>query len=251
MQRFFAAPDQIDSLNKRITLTGGDVNHIRNVLRMRPGEELWVSDGEKTEYHCAIEETGTEEILLRILACQEADYELPCRICLFQGLPKSDKLELIIQKAVELGVSEVIPVTMHRSVVKLDEKRAEKKTARWQQIADGAAKQSRRMILPGVRPVTGWKEAVSLAEKLDIVLLPYEQAAGMERTREIIEGIRPGMSIGIFVGPEGGFEPSEVEELTKKADALELTLGRRILRTETAGLALLSVLMFHLEDRKC
>ena len=246
MQRFFVKPHQIDEAAHQIHITGTDVNHIANVLRMRQGEELWISDGGKKEYHCAIEVLGDEEILLHILYAQEPDYELPRRIFLFQGLPKGDKMELIIQKAVELGAYEIIPVELKRCVVRLDEKKAEKKTARWQQIAESAAKQSKRMLVPRVHPVLSYKEALAYAGQLDVLLIPYELAGGMDETKKIIGNIKGGQSLGIFIGPEGGFEEEEVKMAVEKG-ASPITLGKRILRTETAGMAILSVLMFQLE----
>ena len=246
MQRFFVKPHQIDETAHQIHITGTDVNHIANVLRMRQGEELWISDGEKKEYHCAIEALGEEEILLHILYAQEPDYELPSRIFLFQGLPKGDKMELIIQKAVELGAYEIIPVEMKRCVVRLDGKKAEKKTVRWQQIAESAAKQSKRMLVPRVHPVLSYKEALAYAGQLDVLLIPYELAGGMDETKKIIGNIKDGQSLGIFIGPEGGFEEEEVKMAVEKG-ASPITLGKRILRTETAGMAILSVLMFQLE----
>ena len=246
MQRFFVEAYQVEEEAHQIHITGTDVNHIRNVLRMKTGEELWISSGANKEYHCAIEAFGEDEVLLHILYAQEPDYELPNRLYLFQGLPKSDKMELIIQKAVELGAYEIIPVETRRCVVKLDARKSEKKTARWQQISESAAKQSRRMLIPEVHSVMTFQEALKYAGELDVLLIPYELAKGMKETREILDGIRPGQSVGIFIGPEGGFEEAEVEAAVL-AGAHPITLGRRILRTETAGLAILSVLMFRLE----
>lgn len=246
MQRFFVEPHQIHEETHRISITGSDVNHIRNVLRMKTGEELWISGSGEKEYCCTIEELMEEEILLHILYAQEPDYELPNKIYLFQGLPKADKMELIIQKAVELGAYSVVPVATKRCVVKLEGQKAEKKTARWQQIAESAAKQSKRMLVPKVHSVMKFKDALALAGELDICLVPYELAKGMKETKEIINSILPGQSIGIFIGPEGGFEEEEIR-LAMEAGAKPITLGHRILRTETAGLAALSVLMFHLE----
>lgn len=245
MKRFFVNPDQIDE--NQIRMTGSDVSHIRQVLRMKKGDELWVSDGEKKEYHCVIQETGEEEILLEILYAQEPDYELPSRIYLFQGLPKGDKMEWIIQKTVELGVHEIIPVAAKRCVVRLDEKKAAKKQARWQEIAKSAAKQSRRLLVPQIRPVCSFEEALSYGSQMDVKLIPYELAEGMDYTRKVIREIQPGQSIGIFIGPEGGFAPEEAQR-AKEAGVLPVTLGKRILRTETAGMAVLSVLMFQLEE---
>lgn len=247
MQRFFVEPHQIDETAHQIHIVGTDVNHISNVLRMKQGEEVWISDGGKKEYRCAIEAFSPDEVLLHIIYVQEPDYELPSRIYLFQGLPKADKMELIIQKAVELGAYEVIPVETKRCVVKLDGKKAAKKVDRWQQIAESAAKQSKRMLIPHVHEVITFKEALKYAQSMDIRLIPYELAKGMQETKEILADIKPGQSIGIFIGPEGGFEEKEVETAIEEG-AKPITLGRRILRTETAGLAILSVLMFQLEN---
>lgn len=247
MQRFFVDPCQIDEKAHQIYITGTDVNHIVNVLRMKQGEELWISDGSKKEYHCTVESFDSDQVCLHILYAQEPDYELPGRIYLFQGLPKADKMELIIQKAVELGVYEIIPVETRRCVVRLDGKKAVKKTERWNQIAQSAAKQSKRMLIPEVHSVMTYKEALHYAETLDVKLIPYELAEGMKDTKNLISQIHPGQSIGIFIGPEGGFEEGEVEAAVS-AGASPVTLGKRILRTETAGLAILSVLMFHLEQ---
>ena len=247
MQRFFVEPYQIEEEAHRIHINGTDVNHIKNVLRMKCGEDVWISDGGDKEYHCQIEELGEDEVLLHILYAQEPEYELPNKIYLFQGLPKADKMELIIQKAVELGAFSVIPVETKRCVVKLDAKKAAKKVVRWQQIAESAAKQSKRMLIPHVHEVITFKEALKYAESMDIRLIPYELAKGMPETKEILAAIEPGQSIGIFIGPEGGFEEKEVEAAIE-GGAKPITLGRRILRTETAGLAILSVLMFQLEN---
>lgn len=247
MQRFFVEPHQIDEESHQIHITGSDVNHISNVLRMKTGEELWISDGSKYEYRCTIESFEPDEVLLHIVYSQEPEYELPCRIYLFQGLPKADKMELIIQKAVELGAYEIIPVETKRCVVKLDGRKSAKKTARWQQIAESAAKQSKRMLIPNVHEVLTFREALKYAESMDVRLVPYELARGMQETKEILAGIEPGQSVGIFIGPEGGFEEKEIEAAIE-GGAKPITLGRRILRTETAGLAILSVLMFQLEN---
>lgn len=246
MYRFFVEPSQINE--NQIFIKGSDVNHIKNVLRMKLKEEILISSGEDKEYTCYIEEMGEEEIIAHIMYVQEAGYELSSKIYLFQGLPKSDKMELIIQKAVELGVHQVIPVASKRAVVKLDKKKEEKKIARWQAISESAAKQSKRMYVPEIAGVMSFKQAVDYAKDLDIVLFPYELAEGMKKTKEIIGKINPGQSIGIFIGPEGGFEESEVALAKEKADAQVITLGKRILRTETAGLTVLSILMYTLEE---
>ena len=245
MYRFFVEPSQVEEHTIRIQ--GSDVNHIKNVLRMKTGEEILISSGDNLEYACYIEEMGSEEVLAHVMYVQEAGYELSSRIYLFQGLPKGDKMELIIQKAVELGVHEIIPVATRRAVVKLEGKKEENKIRRWQAIAGSAAKQSKRMYVPEVKPVMRFSQAIEQAKELDIVLLPYELAEGMRKTKEIIAQIEPGGSIGIFIGPEGGFDEEEVC-MAVEMGAKAITLGKRILRTETAGLTVLSVLMFALEE---
>ena len=234
MQHFFVSPEQVRE--EKIYVEGSDVNHMKNVLRMKTGEELTIGDGDGWLYVCVVESYEEDMAVLKI----------PSKIYLFQGLPKQDKMELIVQKAVELGVYQVIPVATKRAVVKLDAKKAKKKVERWQQIAVSAAKQAGRGIIPAVGEVCTYAQALKYAEELDVVLIPYELAEGMEETKQIIAEIRPGQSVGIFIGPEGGFEKEEVEQAVK-AGAEPLTLGKRILRTETAGLTMLSVLMFHLE----
>src|SRR5699024_1665545 len=169
----------------RIHITGNDVNHIKNVLRMKRGEEILVSAQGNLEYKCYIETLSEEEVTAVILYAMENNLELPASISLFQGLPKGDKMEFIIQKAVELGVHEVIPVASRRCVVKLDEKKAKNKVARWQGISESAAKQSKRMIVPQVRPVMKYEEALEYARSLDMILIPYELAKGMKHTREL------------------------------------------------------------------
>ena len=244
MQRFFVTPDQVGE--DKIRIQGSDVNHMKNVLRMRPGEEVMVSDGNNRQYRCRVEDYPEGEAVLAILEAGLVDTELPSRIYLFQGLPKQEKMELIVQKAVELGVCQVIPVQTRRCVVKLDAKKAAKKVQRWQQIAESAAKQAGRGYIPAVSEVMTFQEALAFSEALDIRLIPYELADGMDGTRKILDGIRPGQSVGIFIGPEGGFEKEEVSRAVE-AGAMPITLGKRILRTETAGIAVLSILMYRLE----
>lgn len=156
-------------------------------------------------------------------------------------------MELIIQKAVELGAYEIIPVSAKRSVVKLDEKKAKSKILRWQGIAEAAAKQSKRGIIPRVHEVMSFRDAVSYSSFAQVKMIPYELAEGMEKTKQIISGLKPGENIAVFIGPEGGFAEEEIEEAVK-AGIIPITLGKRILRTETAGMTVLSILMYHLEQ---
>lgn len=246
MYRFFVEPSQIT--DKEIRIVGKDVNHIKNVLRMKIGEEIAVSDGESArEYRCGIKELTEDEILCELRFIKEDGIELPSKIYLFQGLPKGDKMELIIQKAVELGVYEIIPVSMKRSIVKLDEKKAIQRVNRWQAIAEAAAKQSKRAIIPQIHSIISFQEALKYSKEIRHKILPYELAEGMEKTREVISSLKPGEDIAVFIGPEGGFDEAEVEAaLAQRAEAV--TLGKRILRTETAGLTMLSILMYELEQ---
>ena len=229
-----------------VTIEGSDVNHIKNVLRMKRGERVRISSTSGKNYFGEIAEFSSDMVLVAITQECAPDTELPSRIYLFQGLPKSDKMELIIQKAVELGACEIIPVAMKNCVVKLDEKKAAAKTARWQEIAKSAAKQSKRSVIPTVGRPVSYQEALAAAAELDVALIPYENERGMAATREAIEAIVPGQSIGILIGPEGGFSDGEIA-LARERDMQLISLGGRILRTETAGLATLSVLMYHLE----
>ena len=244
MHHFFVTPQQISG--DKIRIEGGDVNHMKNVLRMKLHEKAEISDGESRTYLCEVEAYEEDVAVLHILEEMEADTEPASKLYLFQGLPKSDKMELIVQKAVELGVYEVIPVATHRAVVKLDEKKAAKKTVRWNAIAEGAAKQSGRDVIPVVKNVMTLEDALAYAADLDLILMPYEDAQGMAKTRRVIREIRQGQSVGIFIGPEGGFEEEEVQK-AQETGAVPITLGKRILRTETAGIAVLSILMYHLE----
>ena len=245
MHHFFVTPEQVKE--NHIYIEGSDVNHIKNVLRMKIGEELHISDGNNKKYLCEIESVSSDSICVLIKEEVVSDTELPSKIYLFQGLPKSDKMELIIQKAVELGAYEIVPVATKRAIVKLDAKKEASKLKRWQAIAEGAAKQSGRMMIPRISEVKTFGEALQIAKELDVNVIPYECARGMDGTREIFSSIKPGMSVGIFIGPEGGWEESEVEK-AKELDVKPVTLGRRILRTETAGLTTLSILMYLLEE---
>lgn len=250
MYLFFVDNREIRETQARIT--GPDVNHIKNVLRMKPGEKVRISDGEALCYNCIIEaytEADDREeaaVLLKILSRDEDGTELPAEIVLFQGLPKGDKMELIIQKNVELGIKSIVPVVTRRAVVKLDEKKAEAKRKRWNAISESAAKQSKRTVVPEVQPVMGFKEAIDSAADFDWKLFPYENAEGMAYTRQVLSQIKPGTRTAVFIGPEGGFAEEEVE-YAKEKGFLPISLGRRILRTETAGFALLAALMLQLE----
>ena len=245
MSHFFVTSGQI--AGEELTIVGEDVNHMKNVLRMRAGEAFTAADENGIFYHCEVEILDKQEVTAKIMWKEQGTSELSSKIYLFQGLPKSDKMELIIQKAVELGAYEIVPVATKRAIVKLDAKKEASKLKRWQAIAEGAAKQSGRMLVPKISEAKTFGEALQMAQALDVNVIPYECARGMEATREIFGNIKPGMSVGIFIGPEGGFEESEVEK-AQQMDVKPVTLGKRILRTETAGLTTLSILMYLLEE---
>ena len=244
MYHFFVSEEQINGENAYIE--GSDVNHIVNVLRMKPGEELLISVKGDWDYLCKIVDIETDRVNLKVLESME-QRELPVNITLLQGIPKSDKLEMIIQKAVELGVSEIIPVKTKRVVVKIDEKKADTKVNRWNAIAESAAKQSKRSIIPKVSEPMSIDNALEIVKDFGVKLIPYENADGIDKTRKILDSMDKTKNIAVFIGPEGGFEESEVERI-KNSGFEVITLGKRILRTETAGLALLSNIMVRLED---
>lgn len=244
MQHFFVKPEQINE--NRIYITGQDVNHIKNVLRMKIGEEIEINDGNSKKYLGSVAEMSTDEIVVEIQSTSTSDTELNSDIYLFQGLPKGDKMELIVEKSVELGVKTIIPVETKRAIVKLDDKKKQKKVEKWNGVALSAAKQSARGCVPTVEPVMSINNAFEKAKELDHVLVPYELAKGMVDTKQAINNIKLGESIGIFIGPEGGFDDGEIEKALATG-AKPISLGSRILRTETAGITTLSILMYHLE----
>lgn len=245
MYHFFVNQDQ--TTKEQIRITGDDVNHMKNVLRMKVGEKVSVSDESAREYVCRIEAIFDDWIELKIEDIIGTTRELPCEIVLFQGLPKGDKMELIIQKAVELGASSVVPVVTNRTIVKWDQKKAKKKIERYNAIAKTAAKQAKRSIIPTVEEVVPFDMACEMAKKLDANFIPYENAKGIQQSRKAVDSLKGKKSLGIFIGPEGGFEESEVQKAIN-VGAVPLTLGKRILRTETAGMAMLSIIMFSLEE---
>lgn len=245
MYRFYVSADQL--AEKEVFISGGDVNHIKNVLRLEVGDWIVACDGNGTDYVSRIQSICSDEVVTSIEKVQPTGTELPVRITLFQGMPKKDKLELIIQKAVELGACEIVPVMTKRTVVKLsEEKKINKRLERWQSIAYAAAKQCDRGIIPTVHKPVSYEEALAMADQLDYNVIPYELQTGMEEARKIVDQACKQRSLGIFIGPEGGFEPEEVERAMTR-NIHPMTLGKRILRTETAGMALLSILMFQMQ----
>ena len=243
MYNFFVDP--CSRMGDSFRISGKDHNHICNVLRMQIGDTFLVSC-EGMSSLCRLDCIEEDAVVAEIVEEDYRNTELPVRFYLFQGLPKGDKLELIIQKTVELGVAGIIPVEMSRCVMKLDEKKKKARRERWQSIAESAAKQSKRNVIPEVSEVMTYKQAMGKAAEMDLFLVPYENERGMAATREALSRIKPGMSVGILVGPEGGFDEKEVE-LARGAGAAVISLGKRILRAETAAVTAVGLGMLHVE----
>ena len=243
MYNFFVNENQ--KLNDKYVITGTDFNHIKNVLRMTVGDTFLVSENGVSNL-CKIEDFIEDSVVVKIIEENYNDTNLPIKIYLFQGLPKGDKMEFIIQKTVELGVEGIIPVEMNRCVVKLDDKKKKSKVSRWQTISESAAKQSKRNTIPEIYDVLTYKQAMKKAKEMDLFLVPYESKNGMEGTKTALSEIKNGMTVGILIGPEGGFDEKEVE-LAFEIGGKVVSLGKRILRTETAAITSVSMCMLHAE----
>jgi len=231
MPKYFFTPDQ--KANEVITLSGETAHHLLHVLRISPGEKITLCDGATTDYLVVIEQTNLKKLLVfcRIESSTQNLSEPFTKIMLYQGLPKADKLELIIQKCVELGVSRIIPVAMSRSVVRT---KGDKKTARYQRIAESAAGQSMRGIIPKIDDVIAFESAIKQLDKTHLTLVAYE--AEKTCTLKQVPALEKSKNINIWIGPEGGFTNQEIAALTNHG-AILITLGKRILRTETAAIA--------------
>lgn len=249
MPKFFVKNSQIN--DDKVTITGKDVNHIKNVLRLNIDDDIQVCNLETAEnYMCGITRLNNETIECNIFKKINSEAESNIHINVFQGIPKSDKMELIIQKAVELGASEITPVEMKRCVVKIDDKTKVKKIARWQKISEVAAKQCGRDIVPKINEVTNIKNICNLIKEYDIVLLAYENEQENTLKNELLrlkDKTSGKLKIGIIIGPEGGMDIQEVKAL-KDDGAKVITLGKRILRTETVAFVLTSIIMYELAD---
>ncbi len=242
MAKFFVFNNLIK--DDKVFIDGENVNHIINSLRCKIGEEIEISTGDGFDYLCKIEEISKDLVIAKIIDCFGNESEPNVKITLYQGLPKAEKMELIIQKSIELGIDEIVPINTDRTIVKLAGKE-EKKLARWNKIAEAAAKQSRRGKVPKVRSVINFSQAIQQASKNDINIIPYEKEE-KNSIKNIIKGF-DGESIGIFIGPEGGFSEKEIE-IAIKNNIKPITLGKRILRTETAGFITTAILLYELEE---
>ena len=246
MPKFFVKTNQIEE--NRIKIIGEDVKHINQVLRAKIGEELTICNLDTTlNYITTISQITPEYVMCDIQDCVKSFVESNVQVTIFQGLPKADKMEYIIQKNTELGAKQIVPVEMVRCVVKLDSKKEGKKIERWQKIAESAAKQSGRDFIPKVENSINLQKLLNLIQKYDIVLLAYEneEKNTLKNVLKTLEN-KKNLKIGIIIGPEGGIDYKEVQKLLG-AGAKTITLGKRILRTETVGLAMASIIMYELE----
>ena len=231
--------------NGKLNITGSDAHHLIKVVRLKVGERIRVSTASMNNYICQVEQVADKDLTVQVVE-QVASTELCNKIYLFQALPKGDRMETIIEKCVELGVYEIVPVEMKNCIVKLDDKKRKTKVERYQAIAKSAAEQSKRSIIPNIHQVMDFKSAFDYAKNLDRILLPFESKNGMQDTFSLIKSIKLGQSIGVFIGPEGGFDKNEIDMVRESAEII--SLGHRILRTDTAAICSLSMLMLRCEE---
>ena len=245
MDRFFTPKNNINLEQNTCIIDGEDVKHISRVLRCKENDQLEVCDMDNNEYICEIREINKDNILLDIIEKVNIKRESSLKVKLYQGMPKGTKMELILQKLTEIGVDEIVLVQTKRSVTKIDNKKEDKKIERWERIIYEAAKQSKRGKIPTLRGVLTFKEALEDMKNNDLNLCPYEN----ERTISIKECLKDvsADTIGIFVGPEGGFEEDEIEKI-QDIDGKVVSLGPRILRTETASVVASSIVLYELSD---
>lgn len=250
MPKFFVTDEQID--DKKIYIQGQDVKHIKNVLRKKIKDEIIICNTSNLEdYLCEILEIENEKIWCEIIEKLDNSIESNIDVSIFQGLPKADKMELIIQKSVELGVYDITPIEMKRCVVKLNEKDRMKKIERWQRISEVAAKQCGRNIVPKINSIVNIEKVCNLCDEYDIVLVAYENERenGLkEQLQKLKNQQKEKIKIAVVIGPEGGIEEKEIDKL-KASGAIIITLGKRILRTETVALNVLSNIMYELEEK--
>ena len=243
MAKFFV--DQQAIQGETILITGTDVNHIKNVLRLNENEEILINDRQGHDYQCIISKMGTDAVYAKIEQVITCESEPVVETVLFQSLIKGEKMEFVIQKCIEIGVTKIIPVFTERCIVKIEsDKKMQTKLDRWNKIAESAAKQSKRGIIPEVAKPLLYKEALAFAKQnLEVTCIPFEN----EQAYHIKTFLRStsAESIGIFIGPEGGFTEEEIMR-AKQEDILPITLGKRILRSETAGLVVLANIMYEM-----
>jgi 16S rRNA (uracil1498-N3)-methyltransferase len=244
MNKFFVLPQQISF--PYLVIKGSDVRHISKVLRLRQGEHILVADGTGREYLAELQEIGKETVKAFIKESRQGKNEPPLDVYLIQGLPKGEKFDLIVQKGTEIGIKKIIPVNMERTIVQITKDKAEKRRERWQRIAGEAAKQCRRSIIPQVDSATELGHALNSIPSGTVIIVPWES----ECTRGIkglLNDLNNISSVAILIGPEGGIAPEEVA-LAEKYGAQTVSLGPRILRTETAGLVAAVLVLYHFGD---
>ena len=248
MPKFFVSDEQINESLGEIKITGTDVNHLKNVLRVKNGDKVEICNlCNQQNYNCQIKEINREYINTKILEKMSEIAESNVKVTIFQGIPKAEKMEWVIQKAVELGVYDIVPVEMKRCVVKLKEKVLDKKLQRWQKISEVAAKQCGRNLIPKIHPVITSKDIANQINQYDVILVAYEDEKHITLKQELLKlKQKDDIKIGIIIGPEGGLESKDVEMWREKGAKI-ITLGRRILRTETVALQCLSIIMYELE----
>lgn len=244
MRRFFVPKEAVN--NGEIIIKGQLAHHISRVLRLQEGEEITVAVENGEAYYAKLSAFGSDWLKAEILQSLTKEQETKVQVTLYQGLPKGDKLEWIIQKCTELGVVKIVPVIMERTVVKLEPQKAQKKQERWQKIAHEAAQQSKRLSIPEITLPISFEELLTKIEKEAFTILLWEDEKTL-RLKTLLEKETEPERINIIIGPEGGLDAAEVERLREKG-AVSATLGKRILRTETAGMAALTMILYHTGD---
>lgn len=245
MSKFFVPRENISE--NKIIIEGGDVAHISKVLRMSEGDELVLCDGRGIDYNAVIEKTDAKQIICKIISQSKSNTEADIEVTLVQGLPKASKMDYIIQKTTELGISRIIPCALSRCVVKLENQKAEeKKVERWRKISEEAAKQSGRGVIPEITMPKNLDAVIEELKDCDIVFVPYE-CETENSLKSVLTSCKNPKKVGFIIGPEGGFDTAEIEKI-HNAGIKTITLGKRILRTETAGEAVLAMIMYEIGD---
>ncbi len=247
MQQIFI--DNNDIVDDTITVTGDDANHLINAVRIKSGEQIRVSTSSEESYLCEVDTTSEGVLVLKVTDTLLST-ELSSRITLYQAIPKGDRMETILEKCTELGAYRIVPVEMERCVVKLDDKKKAKRLERYERIAESAAQQSKRSCIPCVGPFMTLDEAIKESESADILrVVPYENKNGMTDTVNVLNEVKNYKEIAVFIGPEGGFAPHEIEALQVGENTKLISLGKRILRTDTAAITMVAALMIELEKK--
>ena len=242
---FYVKNNQV--FDNKIKIIGDDVNHIKNVLRYKINDKIEVCDEKQVRYYTKIESFESDSIILNIEQLNTESREMPIEVTLLQGLPKSDKMDFIVQKMTELGIKNIVPIITDRVIVKLDDKTQQRKVERWNKIALEASKQCGRQAVPVVENVTKLENFVENLSKYDIVIVPYECEKISTLKDELIKYDKDIKSIAVVIGPEGGFSEKDIEILEKCNKVKKVSLGKRILRTETAGIATMAMLLYEYE----